>query len=218
MCWCLFFIGQNFRIFWLIKFCRSKIYKEIERKNGLNDKFNSFLTIITILGGGFFIIISKLIELNREESNNFILVISIIIVSILTILFIWIFKYMNEVHYENQYTYLRTSGEIEAKIRVYQNYYSEYYEEYFKNTNKTVDELVEERIEEDIKLNLIEATDKNVQTNTMRIKKNSILNKLILTISVILAITYIITLFIPNDDIIKVKIENIKEVELQNGK
>ncbi len=125
---------------------------------------------------------------------------------------------MNEVHYENQYTYLRTSGEIEAKIRVYQNYYSEYYEEYFKNTNKTVDELVEERIEEDIKLNLIEATDKNVQTNTMRIKKNSILNKLILTISVILAITYIITLFIPNDDIIKVKIENIKEVELQNGK
>lgn len=203
---------------WL-EYYKEQYYREIERKNGLNDKFNSFLTIITILGGGFFIILSKLIQLNRQESDNFILAMSIIIVSIIILLFIWIFKYMYEVHYENEYTYLRTSGEIEAKRKEYQDYYSEYYEEYFKNTNKTVKELVEERIEEDIKLNLIEATDKNAKTNTMRIKNNAKLNKLILTISVILAITYIITLFIPNDETtVNVKIENIKEVRLKNGK
>lgn len=184
-------------------------YKEIERKNTLNDTFNAFLTIITILGGGFFVILGKLINLNYQLDNSYLLVISIIIVLLIIIFFIKLFIYMYKVHYDNKYEYVRNPEEIETKKKEYYDYYMEYYKEYFKDTGKSVDDLVEERIKEDIKLNYIEATTKNNETNIIRINNNQKLNKLILTTSIILAIVYIGTLFIDdnNSDVKEVRIE-----------
>lgn len=68
---------------------------------------------------------------------------------------------------------------------------------------------------ENIKENLIEATDKNSKTNNERIYNNVILNRLILTLGLIMSLLYIYIIFISNEETFKsfiIVINNMKEV------
>ena len=198
---------------WL-EFYKEQYYKEIERKDKLNEKFNSLLTIITIIGGGLFIILDKVSSIiNSKEYYAISIIIPILF--IIGTLLVLIFKYMYNVYYEKKYTYLNSLAKIEEKRKEYEEYYSTYYEEHFKSTEKTVEQLVEEKMTENIKENLIEATDKNSKTNNERIYNNVILNRLILTLGLILSLLYIYIIFISNEETFKsfiIVINNMKEV------
>ncbi len=198
---------------WL-EFYKEQYYKEIERKDKLNEKFNSLLTIITIIGGGLFIILDKVSSIiNSKEYYAISIIIPILF--IIGTLLVLIFKYMYNVYYEKKYTYLNSLAKIEEKRKEYEEYYSTYYEEHFKSTEKTVEQLVEEKMTENIKENLIEATDKNSKTNNERIYNNVILNRLILTLGLIMSLLYIYIIFISNEETFKsfiIVINNMKEV------
>ncbi len=181
---------------WL-EFYKEQYYRELERKDRLNEKFNSFLTIVTIIGGGLFVILNKLVDvINDKQYNSLVIIVPTLI--IICILFVLIFKYMYNVYYEKEYTYLNSIEKIEQKRKEYEDFYTTSYEEYYKSSNKTIEQLVEEKMIQNIKENLIEATDKNLKTNNERIYNNVILNRLILSLSIIMFLLYIYMIFIPS--------------------
>lgn len=195
-------------------FYKERYYKEIERRNQFNDRFNILLTIITISGGGYLLIIDKLFKV--LESNNYrINIISFIIITmsiIIFILYIVIFYYMYNVYYENQYEQLRNSRDIEEKRNEIQKYYDENYNEYYKESGKTKEELIDEDMEEDLKEKYIKAFDYNSNKNNIRMKNNVRLNRFILVTAGLIIITYILALSMPYNETINVKDEkNVME-------
>lgn len=104
---------------WL-EFYKEQYYKEIERKDKLNEKFNSLLTIITIIGGGLFIILDKVSSIiNSKEYYAISIIIPILF--IIGTLLVLIFKYMYNVYYEKKYTYLNSLAKIEEKEKNMKN-------------------------------------------------------------------------------------------------
>ena len=101
---------------WL-EFYKERYYKEIERRGQFNDRFSILLTIVTVSGGGYLLIIDKLFKV--LESNNYeINIITYVIMAMSIVIFILyaiIFYNMYYVYYENKYEQLRSSRDIEEK-------------------------------------------------------------------------------------------------------
>lgn len=194
---------------WL-EFYKERYYKEIERRSQFNDRFSILLTIVTVSGGGYLLIIDKLYKV--FESNNYkinIITFVIMVMSIVIfILYVIIFYNMYNVYYENQYEQLRNSRDIEEKRKEIEKYYDEYYNEYYKELGKTKKELIEEDMKEDLKEKYISAFDYNNHRNNIRMKNNVRLNRYILVTSALIIITYIFTLSVPYTETINVKYEN----------
>lgn len=191
---------------WL-EFYKERYYKEIERRGQFNDRFSILLTIVTVSGGGYLLIIDKLFKI--LESNNFKMDISTFIIMAMSIfifvLYVIIFYNMYNVYYENQYEQLRSSKEIEEKRKEIKNYYEKYFDEYYTELGKTKEQLIEEDMKEDLKEKYISAYDYNNYRNNIRMKNNVRLNRYILVTAALIIITYIFALSIPYNETINVK-------------
>lgn len=183
---------------WL-EFYKERYYKEIERKEILNNKFNIFITIITISGGGYLLILEKLFKLlkNNNYQINMITFIIMVMIIIIFIMYIKIFHYMYDIYYENQYEYLTKSKEIEEKRKEVKAYYDEYYKEFYKQKGKKKEELIEEDMEEDLKEKFISAADYNSNRNEERTDNNLKLNRILLLVAAFITLTYILIISIP---------------------
>lgn len=199
---------------WL-EFYKERYYKEIERRRQFHDKFSILLTIITVSGGGYLLIIDKLFKV--LESNNYkINIITFIIIQMSILIFalyIIIFYHMYNVYYESKYEQLPDSKDIEGKINEIKKYYDEYYDEYYSNLGKTKEALIKEDIEEDLKEKYINAFDYNNNRDNIRMKDNVRLNRFILVTSALIIITYILALSIPYNETINVKSEKQNLIE-----
>lgn len=192
---------------WL-EFYKERYYKEVERKNVLNDKFNVFLTIITISGGGYLFVLDRLFRLLEQDNYKISIATFLIIIMsiIIAILYTKIFKYMYSIYYENEYEYLNTSKVIEEKRGEIKKYYDKHYDKYFKIIGgKEKEELIEEDMEQDLKEKFISAYDHNRERNDSRIKENVRLNKIILLTALLIILTYIIILIIPDNESLNIK-------------
>lgn len=165
----------------------------------LNDKFNIFLTMITISGGGYLLILDKLFKLLRKDNYiiKFPTLVILLMSIIISILYIKIFIDMYNVYYGNKYEYLGTSKDIEEKRKEIKKYYDKYYKKYYKITGKSKKRLIDEDIQEDLKEKFINAYDYNFEKNNNRMNDNIRLNRTILITATFIIVTYIIMLAIP---------------------
>ena len=196
------------RIDWL-EFYKERYYKELERRAQFSDKFNILLTIITISGGGYLLILDKLfkvLEMNNYQINGWTGVL-IFMSTIIFILYDIIFYNMFNIYFENEYQQLSASGDIEKKRKELIEYYDKYYDEYYKSTGKSKEILVDQDMQEDLKEKYIEAFDFNNRQNNTRMKNNVRLNKYIAVITSLIILTYIIALAIPYDETIIIRNE-----------